>query len=112
MKYDREGLAFLPIRSNDNFASRLANLFGIEDPDALVKNTVYSNGEYCPTIQLGILKHLSGNKPLSGRRACIVHSYTQSGLPNTEAFARILIMADAAERAAHRVPPSAWRTSM
>ncbi|MBS3167869.1 ribose-phosphate pyrophosphokinase, partial [Candidatus Woesearchaeota archaeon] len=39
---------------------------------------------------------------LSGRRACIVHIYTQSGLPNTEAFARILIMADAAERAGAR----------
>lgn len=98
MLYDRGDLAFLPIRPNDDFARRLANHFGIPDPDELVKNICYANGEYCPTIT-DILNKKSGPRRLSGRRACIVYSYTKSELGNAEAFARILLLSDAAYRA-------------
>ena len=97
MQYDRKGLVFLPIRPNDDFARRLANNFRIEDPDELVKNISYRNGEYCPTIT-DILPSSNG-KRLSGRRACIVYSYTKSELTTTESFARILFLSDAAYRA-------------
>ncbi len=97
MKYERDGLAFLPLRPNDNFAKRLANNFGVIDPDELVKNICFSNGEYCPTIT-DVLKTLEGPKRLSGRIACIVYSYTKTELDTMTAFGRIPFLADAAYR--------------
>lgn len=96
MTYDIGNLALLPIRSNDDFSRRLANHFGLSDPDKLVINRVWSNGEYCPIIT-DILDKDSEPR-LEGRTACIVYSYTQSHLSNTEAFARILLLSDAAYR--------------
>ncbi len=81
-------VAFLPIRPNDNFAKNLAGCFGIDDPDNLVKNRIYSNGEHCPTIE----------EDLEGRKAFVVYSYTKSSLNPTEAESRILRMTDAAYR--------------
>ena len=96
MTYDINGLAFLPIRSNDDFSRRLVGHFGIGDADKLVLNRKYSNGEYCPNVT----NILDSNKEprLEGRIACITYSYTQSGISNTEAFARILLLSDAAYR--------------
>lgn len=85
--YDRGDLAFLPIRDNDDFARRLASHFNIKDPDDLVVNTRFANGEYCPTVK-DVLSRKTGPKRLDGRRACIVTSYT-SEVNNTEAIARI-----------------------
>jgi len=98
MTYEREGIAFLPLRANDNFARRLSNKFGISDPDDLVKNISFSNGEYCPTIT-EVLKTLDGTKRLSGRIACIVYSYTKSDLHTMAAFGRLPYLTDAAYRA-------------
>ena len=96
MVYNRDDIIFLPIIANDPFARKLANQFGIEDPDIFIKNTCYSNGEYCPTI----IGHSNNNsRKLSGKRACIVCSYHKSELSNTESFARILLLTDAAYRA-------------
>ncbi len=96
--YDRGDLAFLPIRPNDDFAKRLAAHFNIRDPDDLVVNTRFSNGEYCPTITDVLQRNKTGPKRLEGRRACIVTSYT-SEVNNTESLARILLLSDAAYRA-------------
>ncbi len=101
MQYERGDLAFLPIRANDDFAKRLASHFDVADPDKLVKNITYSNREYCPTI-MDVLEKKAGPRRLSGRTGCIVFSYSQSELSNTEAFARILLLADAAYRAGAR----------
>jgi len=88
MVHDNEDTVFLPIRPNDNFAKSLSGRFGIDDPDNIVKNEIYSNGEYCPTIK----------EDLDGRKAFVVYSYTKSSLNPTEAESRILRMTDAAYR--------------
>ncbi len=88
MVYDNSDIVFLPIRPNDDFARRLSARFGIDDPDSIVKNQVYSNGEYCPTIK----------EDLAGRKAFVVHSYTKSSLTPGEAETRIRHMTDAAYR--------------
>lgn len=96
MTYNIGNLAFLPIRANDDFSRRLATHFGLSDPDKLVINRIFSNGEYCPRIT-DILS-VNGQQRLEGRIACIVYSYSLSSMTNTEAFARILLMTDAAYR--------------
>ncbi len=98
MRYDRGDLVFLPIRPNDDFVLRLATQFYIRHPDDLVDNIFLRNGEYCPTIR-DVLERQKGEKRLHRRRACIVHSYTQSESDVTKAFGQILLMADAASKA-------------
>lgn len=98
MKYDRGDLVFLPIRPNDDFVLRLARHFYVRDPDELVDNLSFRNGEYCPTIR-DILDRPQNTRRLYGRKACIVYSYTQSEMGVIEAFGRILVMAGAARKA-------------
>ena len=45
MIYDIGNLALLPIRSNDDFSRRLANHFGLSDPDKLVINNRNKSGK-------------------------------------------------------------------
>ncbi len=99
MEYERAGLAFLPLRANDDFALRLAQHFKIRDPDELVRNVPFANGDYCPTITEAV--STKDSRRLSGRKACIVYSYSKSAYNGTleAAFARIQFMADAAHRA-------------
>ncbi|MBI5871801.1 hypothetical protein HZB88_01825 [archaeon] len=94
--YDKEDLVFLPVRANDAFAKSFANLFGIDDPDKLVKNTVYGNGEYCPTIT-GIIQQ-QGKNLLEDKVACIISDYTSEVKP-TEQIGKISILSNAAKHA-------------